>query len=404
MTDQSPPRYAAPSVETLIGATVRYIPPKPNGADHATGSPYPFLHLSQITYDPNDERWVVAGLLPAEGLAVIYGKPKSKKSFIALDIAIAVAAGKSWAGMATSKAPVVIVAGEGAKAMRKRIAAYRKHGAIPDQTPIVLVPARPNLGVEKGDLPKLVQTIAEALGDVVPGLVILDTLARMLGGENENAEGMQNFINNAEALSEHHQCLTLAVHHEPHTGDRMRGHSSLPGAMVASLRVQKVDSTESTLTLEEAKDIEDGVSFAVHFRSVNMGFDKALNKEATTLIVDRIERTDSDDEAAVATPKGATKKTATRIPASLRAFMTSVGIALSEKGAEECLPNNGPKVRAVDIEAVRAVYYGKRADLDNADSKGAAFRRLLRKAIEEEVLIAGDLAGKPMVWLPSAKK
>ena len=65
------------------------------------------------------------------------------------------------------------------------------------------------------------------------------------------------------------------------------------------------------------------------------------------------------------------------------------------------LPNGGPTVKAVREEFLRNVYYFKRGDLGDVQSKGKAFRRQLEKAITEEVLVSGEIDGGPMVWLPS---
>src|SRR5262249_17910191 len=158
---------------------------------------------------------------------------------------------------------VVIVAGEGANGMRKRIAAHRKHRDITGDTPLVLVSARPDLGNARGGLPKVVATVDAARGGVKPGPIILQPPLPIMGGADENGDGMRNFVNNAEELSEHYKCLVLAVHHEPHSAERMRGSSVLPGAMVAGLHVKKVNNLESTVELEEAKDGEDGLRFKI---------------------------------------------------------------------------------------------------------------------------------------------
>ena len=261
---------------------------------------FPFLRMADITYDPGSERWTVAGLLPAQGLAVIYGKQKSKKTFTALDIGMAVATGRPWAGLETAKGPVILIVGEGARGMCKRIAAYRKHRNIPDDTPLALVSARPNLGDGRGDLAKVMATIDAALGGVKPQLIILDTLSRMIGGADENGDGMRNFVNNAEELSEHFKCLVLAVHHEPHSAERMRGSTVLPGAMVAGLHVKKVSNLESTIELQEAKDGEDGLTFKVTFQVVELhDHDASEGKPATTLLVESVIRDDDRAEKPV---------------------------------------------------------------------------------------------------------
>ena len=78
---------------------------------------------------------------------------------------------------------------------------------------------------------------------------------------------MDRFIENAEAVSERFDCLALAVHHQPWDAKRMRGHSSSAGASVATMRAEKAGKLETKLFVEEAKDDEDELAFAVQFRS-----------------------------------------------------------------------------------------------------------------------------------------
>lgn len=55
-------------------------------------------------------RWRVRGVLPQEGIAAIYGPPGSGKSFLALDMLAAIAAGRWWFGYRVQAAPVLYIA------------------------------------------------------------------------------------------------------------------------------------------------------------------------------------------------------------------------------------------------------------------------------------------------------
>src|SRR5260370_20232866 len=50
------------------------------------------------TLDDDSETWLVEQLLPSQGLAQLYGRWKVFKSFVALDIAVAVGPGEPWGG------------------------------------------------------------------------------------------------------------------------------------------------------------------------------------------------------------------------------------------------------------------------------------------------------------------
>ena len=77
-----------------------------------------------------------------------------------------------------------------------------------------------NLGSTKGDLGLLVASI-EAMGrGRTPRFIVLDTLAQMLHGADENGAGMSAFIQNAQTLANQFEAFVLATqgaksHFEP---------------------------------------------------------------------------------------------------------------------------------------------------------------------------------------------
>ena len=134
---------------------------------------------------------------------MLFGKWKTYKTFIVLDIAVAVARRNIWAGRECRGGAVVYIVGEGAFGLRKRVEAYRREHDDCGDLPIYFISARTNLGgIGPSDLPDLIEAIRTALGGEMPVLIVFDTLNRALGGGNENGEGMQAFANAAEALSD----------------------------------------------------------------------------------------------------------------------------------------------------------------------------------------------------------
>jgi hypothetical protein len=337
--------------------------------------------------------------LPRRGVAVIYGKPASFKSFLASHIGLCCALGWAWAARCAFKAPVVYIAAEGASGHRKRKAAYVKaHPDLPADVDFALVSEAPNLGAESGDLPALIDAIKRA--NYSPGLIVLDTLAQTLGSGDENGAGMTAFLTNAGKLAEHFQCLVLIVHHVGHADDkRMRGHSSLGGGVDAQILCERQEGAlEAVLTVVKLKDEASDVRFTARLSRVVLGHDQD-GDEISTLIVDGV------DEAQKAPRVLAAKS----IPPQQRLLMAVVVDAIDEAG-ETFSPfgGDGPRVHGVADSLVRARYYSRiaeQADPDEdrkklAERQRKAFNNAVRDAIKAERLFARERDGRRFIWLP----
>lgn len=247
-------------------------------------------HISNITPLPRAERELISGLLPSRGLAVLYGLPKSYKSFVALNIGLTISEGTTWSGRKVSQGPVVYVAAEGALGLKTRIAAAKLKIAQTNNVPFYLVTACPDFGKNSTDPTILAEEILQDLSGATPSLIILDTLARVLGEADENGAGMQSFIKNAEELADRCKCLVLAVHHERKgRGGGLRGHSSLAGAVVANWKVQKKRGLEAQIFIEASKDNADGGFLIAKLKQVQLPASNEDEPE-TTLIVDQVIR------------------------------------------------------------------------------------------------------------------
>ena len=99
----------------------------------------PFNSISLTT----DRRYLVKGIIPYPGLSVIWGPPKSGKSFWTLDLAMHVALGREYRGRRVQEGPVVYCCFEGQSGVSARIEAFRQR-FLPeeaDSVPFYLQPA-----------------------------------------------------------------------------------------------------------------------------------------------------------------------------------------------------------------------------------------------------------------------
>ena len=384
-------------------------PPPPSGPDDygvsdaavaGVAPPFKVERWAEIAFDFNEE-FLIDGVLPKRGVGLMYGASQTFKSFSAKHQGLCVARGHPWAGRKTENAPVVYLAAEGAAGLRKRKAGYVKAGrAPPNDVDFTLISAAPNLGADKEDCGRLVATIEAAR--IKPGLIIIDTVAKVIGGSDENGAGMAQFLLNAEALAQHFDCFVLAVHHtgwNDDAKDRPRGWSGLPAALDMQILCERRQGEMSaTLTIQKLKDEPSGLRLNVQMMRVVLGVSKT-GREVSTLIVDTIEE-------AAASPLAAPPKKP--VPAGQRLLSDIIAQAIVD-GCESIKPSpDGAIVRAVFDDLVRDRYYAaiaERADADEdpsklADRKRKAFNRALKAMLDAKLLLAREIEGRRMLWLP----
>ena len=184
----------------------------------------PFNSISLTT----DRRYLVKGIIPYPGLTVIWGPPKSGKSFWTLDLAMHVALGREYRGKRVQQGPVVYCCFEGQSGVSARVEAFRQRflSEEVDNVPFYLQPAPMDLIKDHQELIAAIRDLEEA-----PVAVVLDTLNRSLNGSENSDEDMGTYIKATDAIREAFNCSVLVVHHCGMNDSRPRGHTSLPGLL-----------------------------------------------------------------------------------------------------------------------------------------------------------------------------
>ncbi len=219
------------------------------------------LSINDIEALP-DPKWLINGLLPEQSLAITYGPPKHGKTFIALSMALHVAAGRDWFGRTVQQGGVVYIAGEGAGGLKLRVRAARVHYGIPSGIPFWALPRAVNFSDMKA-VHELAGLIREAAGNTTVGLVVIDTLARAMPGVDENSAGdVGRVIAACDWLKDQLGCTVMPVHHQGKDGDKgLRGSSALGGAVDTLLHATRQNSEAAdivTLAIEYQKEAEEG--------------------------------------------------------------------------------------------------------------------------------------------------
>jgi len=196
--------------------------------------------------------WRVRGVLPATGLAALYGPSASGKSFLAFDMAAAIAEGHQWFDCRVNAAPVVYAALEGEHGFKLRAEAWELYRgrALPDGLRMMLQPFAITTQVDLIDLAAVVPRGA---------VVVLDTLNRAAPTADENSsKDMGEILQAAKALQAACNGLVLLVHHSgKDTSKGLRGHSSLFAAMDAVIEVAR-DGDSRSWRVAKSKDGMDG--------------------------------------------------------------------------------------------------------------------------------------------------
>ena len=226
--------------------------------------PKPPKHIQIEHWDSiQDEpvKWLIDKVIPQGAFTALYGPPGSFKSFIALDIAHAIATGTPWMGREVSEAGAVLyIAGEGFGGIGARIKALKIHHNTESGAPIYVVRHQLNLRSSIEDFNALVLAVEVLVqqSGIEFKQIVIDTLARAFGGGNENSsEDMGAFITACGRIQEIVQGAGLMIlHHSGKDATKgLRGHSSLLGAVDTELELLRFeDSMKGIVTISKQKD------------------------------------------------------------------------------------------------------------------------------------------------------
>jgi RecA/RadA recombinase len=246
--------------------------------------------------------WLIKSVLPKAELAVIYGESGSGKSFQALDLAAAVSRGAAWRDHVVRRGRVVYVAAEGAGGFRQRLRAYARHHEVPLAELPGIVANAPNLLDLEDSKELTIQILAAGGAD----LVIVDTLARAMAGNENSGEDMSRVIAHCKAIHKATGALVVFVHHSgKDTTKGARGWSGLRAAADAELEVTR-NGDFRLLAVRKMKDGTDDMQWGFKLDIVGLGMDSDGDELSSCVVVpaEVTGRTNARKD-----PKGAHEKT-----------------------------------------------------------------------------------------------
>lgn len=337
------------------------------------------LRFGNEAAKPQSTGAIVQGVLHAGSLTLVYGPPKSGKSFLMTDLFASIAAADdNWMDRKIVRTgPVLYVTCEGHAGFWKRLQALtiRRWGgdSFPDRfvlavgRPILIAFDKKNLALPRPeDIARAVKEVEDRFG-VPPIAVCIDTVFRSFAPGNVNSsEHMMAYVESFQQVIDKGIAGVL-VHHATKSAQTPAGSVSLTGAAdTVILTANGQDDGSHTWEIEMAKDDGETEPRKFKLEIVDIGLDPDGMPASSCVVVDMAETTPRT--------KGRPKLVAER-----DLLMRLLLEVMDERGH----PPNGGNVPSMIDRVVEAAYWRElfmrrcRPD-DEAKTKQQAFRRMVR--------------------------
>jgi hypothetical protein len=260
----------------------------------------PVYELDELA-DRGPTPFIIQNVVPEGGFTLITGESGSGKSFIAVDMAMSLAYGHTWAGYKTRQSKVLYVAMEGQNGVISRVKAWLKLKNVAhqrDRFKFLLT----NFSFADDHM---FDSLMTTIGQVQPNVIVVDTVAHAMSGLEENsATEMGAFISRVAEMERVCGSTTILIHHiaknDPKNGSmKSRGSGALPAAANAAFNTKKLaKSSTISFSCMKQKDIEytDTLNFelqSVEFNEVDSFGDPA--RDPAVAVFKEVSKGDVDE-------------------------------------------------------------------------------------------------------------
>lgn len=373
---------------------------EPRPTTNAPGSS--FKRFVPMRFETAD--YLIKGILPLHGVALLAGQYSSGKTFVALDIALTLIHGTEFLGRRTKRGAVLWIAAEGASIVEQRLEAARrakfKISVDAPHFPFLWMepePAKDATAV----LANLGTMIREAKSECEKHhpnhplrIVFVDTLAAffMLEDENKNSE-VGTFMAKLGKIARDLNVLIVPIHHMGKNADGgIRGASAFGAgcdgaiAVLANIHPQtgEVDGPRS-ISLAKTRGGVPGPLTSFMIEQVVIGVDR-----------------DGDDITpgyVRYVPLGTSSKG--KPPSRpVQDLINSINEAMIKHGAEVQVFEDAPTRKAVRVDHVRDEFMRRHSVGDSADdsTKRQAYKRAHDKVLKDQLYASRSVSGVEYIW------
>lgn len=211
---------------------------------------------------PPDE-WLIDRIIPAEGFTFIVGAEATGKSFYTLTLANSLVTEKPWLDKfkVNKKVNVLFIDKENSPRRKQaRIAGLGMKEGI-ENIHWVMYPQNFQLSDPKEDdgLSKFAKMLSKEVDRLNIGLIILDSFADLMVGNENSAADVQQFFDAIRILFPDKSILVLHHENKPSQGvartssQRVRGSTNITAQIVSGFRVFSIPKTTNEFVIEQFK-------------------------------------------------------------------------------------------------------------------------------------------------------
>lgn len=283
------------NINELLGRNAKQQPTEETSGPSYKDQLPPFKQLDiQLRNPPQVAKELIHGVLRCGHKMMISGASKAGKTFLLMELSVAIATGGEWLGFQCTKGKVLYINFEIAEA-----SFYQRYGAILKALKIQSQSVENlrvwNLRGLNVTLDKLVSGLNERMENGEYSAIILDPIYKIQSGDENSAEAISSFCNQIDAICTHTGSAVIYCHHQS-KGNQSRK-NAIDRASGSGVFARDADAIIDLLALEPPLSIMTetyGYPFKVEsvlrefkpFKPINIWFKYPLHSLDTGKLLD----------------------------------------------------------------------------------------------------------------------
>ena len=219
-------------------------------------SALPYLKASELEDKAKEASWLIDGLWGEEAVGILGGEPKCCKSFLSLDMAVAISSGQPCLGryqVANPGRVLLYAAEDSPRIVKNRLngVAAARGISLADCDIQVITSERLRLDQQSD-----IDALNETLDALRPRLLILDPFVRLHRIDENSSGEVAVILGKLRLMQKHYKTSILVVHHAKKSGGGMRAGQALRGSSEfhawgdSNLYMRRSASNQLSLSIE----------------------------------------------------------------------------------------------------------------------------------------------------------